>query len=82
MGTNKYSELFIDADKISKSKYDIKNVGIMYELGEEYMLKSTDLARKYFQKILSFVNPIKNRNILNLRKKKFDNQFLKFKKVL
>ncbi len=81
MGTNKYSELFIDADKISKSKYDIKNVGIMYELGEEYMLKSTDLARKYFQKILSFVNPIKNRNILNLRKEKFDNQFLKFKKV-
>jgi hypothetical protein len=81
VGTNKYSELFIDADKISKSKYDIKNVGIMYELGEEYMLKSTDLARKYFQKILSFVNPIKNRNILNLRKKKFDNQFLKFKKV-
>jgi hypothetical protein len=81
VGTNKYSELFIDADKISKSKYDIKNVGIMYELGEEYMLKSTDLARKYFQKILSFVNPIKNRNILNLRKEKFDNQFLKFKKV-
>ena len=43
--------MYINADRIDKSTYDLSHLGIMYELDEDSFLSTSDIAIKYAEKI-------------------------------